>query len=159
MKTKLVINTKGHDEWLTPPHIINSLGEFDMDPCAPTDRPWDIAKKHYTKKDNGLSQIWRGRVWCNPPYGKETSKWMVKMADHNDGILLIFARTDTNNFHSYVWSQARGIFFIKGRITFCDISGKPAKYNAGAPSCLVAYGEHNADLLKNCSLTGKFLAL
>jgi len=23
------------DEWLTPPKIIKSLGEFDLDPCSP----------------------------------------------------------------------------------------------------------------------------
>lgn len=24
-----------NNEWLTPPEIIKSLGEFDLDPCAP----------------------------------------------------------------------------------------------------------------------------
>ena len=27
------------DEWLTPPSIIRSLGEFDLDPCAPLNTP------------------------------------------------------------------------------------------------------------------------
>ena len=35
------------DEWLTPPGILNRLGEFDLDPCTPIDRPWDTAKLHY----------------------------------------------------------------------------------------------------------------
>ena len=30
----------GKDEWLTPPEIIKSLGEFDLDPCSPINRPW-----------------------------------------------------------------------------------------------------------------------
>jgi hypothetical protein len=38
----------GKDEWLTPPEIIKSLGEFDLDPCSPINRPWDTAKNHYT---------------------------------------------------------------------------------------------------------------
>lgn len=41
------------DEWLTPPHIIRALGEFDLDPCAPhiSRRPWNTAKRHYTGDD------------------------------------------------------------------------------------------------------------
>ncbi|NCW30719.1 MAG: adenine methyltransferase, partial [Alphaproteobacteria bacterium] len=29
--------------WLTPPAVIKALGEFDLDPCASLDRPWDTA--------------------------------------------------------------------------------------------------------------------
>jgi hypothetical protein len=82
------------DEWLTPPEIIHSLGEFDLDPCSPIDRPWDTAKNHYNILDDGLSKEWNGRVWLNPPYGKEASKWLEKLSIHNNGIALIFARTE-----------------------------------------------------------------
>ncbi|GAG70885.1 unnamed protein product, partial [marine sediment metagenome] len=27
-------NTKNNGEWLTPPYIVESLGEFDIDPCS-----------------------------------------------------------------------------------------------------------------------------
>lgn len=52
------------DEWLTPPEIIKALGPFDLDPCAPVNRPWETAAKHYTVLDNGLTKPWHGRVWC-----------------------------------------------------------------------------------------------
>ena len=58
-----------HDEWLTPPEILRPLGAFDLDPCAPIMRPWDTAAKHLNVNDDGLSQPWHGRVWCNPPFG------------------------------------------------------------------------------------------
>jgi hypothetical protein len=29
----------GTDEWLTPPEIMARLGEFDLDPCSPVNRP------------------------------------------------------------------------------------------------------------------------
>ncbi|MFB5758983.1 DNA N-6-adenine-methyltransferase [Paenibacillus medicaginis] len=61
------------DEWLTPPEIIKGLGEFDLDPCVPINRPWDTAKNHYTIEDNGLKKKWFGKVWMNPPYGEETA--------------------------------------------------------------------------------------
>jgi hypothetical protein len=40
-------NTENNDTWLTPPTIIQSLGEFDLDPCSPINRPWNTAKNHY----------------------------------------------------------------------------------------------------------------
>ena len=85
---------EGKDEWLTPPGIIKSLGEFDLDPCSPEEykRPWSTAKNHMTLSDDGLSKEWFGRVWCNPPYGRETFKWLNKLYHHGNGLALIFAR-------------------------------------------------------------------
>lgn len=79
----------GTDVWLTPPSIIKSLGEFDLDPCAPENRPWDTAKHHYTEADDGLSKPWFGRVWLNPPYSRDIiGLWMERMAEVGNGISL-----------------------------------------------------------------------
>jgi hypothetical protein len=67
-----------NDEWLTPPEILRALGPFDLDPCAPIARPWETAAAHYTAEDDGLSKPWAGRVWCNPPFGREAVKWFVE---------------------------------------------------------------------------------
>jgi len=72
---------EGKDEWLTPPQIIKTVGPFDLDPCAPINRPWEMAANHYTVIDNGLNMPWAGRVWCNPPYGTQTGLWLAKRAD------------------------------------------------------------------------------
>jgi hypothetical protein len=91
--------TDGHDEWLTPKYITDTLGPFDLDPCSPGDRrPWDTATYHLDESDNGLAAPWFGKVWCNPPYGRETFKWLSKLADHGNGIALVFARTETAGF-------------------------------------------------------------
>lgn len=71
--------------WLTPPYLLRSLGDFDLDPCAATNRPWDTAKNHYTKEDDGLSLEWFGRVWLNPPYGREMEPWLKRMAEYSGG--------------------------------------------------------------------------
>ena len=147
------------DEWLTPPHILKALGEFDLDPCSPIVRPWDIAKKHFSIEDDGLNQLWEGRVWCNPPYGLEAAKWLNKLADHNNGIALIFARTETKMFFEHVWNKADAILFIEGRLYFHHVSGEVARANAGAPSVLVAYGNNNVDCLKNCGIKGYLVIL
>ena len=147
------------DEWLTPPDILKALGEFDLDPCAPVNRPWDMAKKHYTIEDDGLSKIWQGRVWLNPPYGQETSRWLERMAEHEDGIALIFARTETDMFFRWVWESANAVLFLRGRLHFHTVDGVRAKANAGGPSVLIAYGFRNALELRAANLPGQFVPL
>lgn len=159
MNTAFERVSTGKDEWLTPPEIIKALGEFDLDPCAPIKRPWEIAKVHYTIEDNGLKKPWNGRVWCNPPYGNEAGKWLGRLAEHGNGIALIFARTETGSFFDHIWNKAQGILFLKGRLVFYNVDGSKPKNSAGAPSCLVAYGKENAEALKQCGLNGKFLYL
>lgn len=147
------------DEWLTPPDIIKALGEFTLDPCAPIVRPWNTAKKHYTIEDNGLKQPWEGRVWCNPPYGSETEKWLKRLAHHGNGMALIFARTETKMFFDQVWNKADALLFIEGRLHFHHVDGSRAKGNSGAPSVIVAYGKDNAELLANAPIKGKYVRL
>src|SRR5579864_8496494 len=83
------------DDWITPQHIINRLGPFDLDPCACKPQPWPTAKRMLTMDQNGLSVMWGGFVFCNPPYGRATEVWLKRMAQHGNGIALIFARTET----------------------------------------------------------------
>lgn len=142
------------DEWLTPPIIFKSLGKFDLDPCAPIKRPWPTASKHYTIRDDGLSKPWHGRVWLNPPYGRETFVWLERLADHGSGIALIFARTETRGFHDVIWKRAHAVFFFKGRLTFHHVSGKPAEAAANAPSCLVSYSEADTRAIQKSGLPG-----
>lgn len=142
----------GKDEWLTPPWLLERLGAFDLDPCAPVVRPWPMAKEHYTIKDNGLSKQWHGRMWCNPPYGREASAWLEKCGNHGNAIVLIFARTETDMFFRYVWEKADALFFLSGRLYFHHVSGECAAANSGAPSVLVAFGSSNAECLKSVDL-------
>lgn len=138
MSNNFNTNTSNNDEWLTPPEIIKALGTFDLDPCSPVNRPWDTAKAHYTIEDNGLVQPWNGRVWLNPPYGKETFLWMAKLAAHKKGIGLIFARTETKGFHREIWQKAHSIFFFEGRLRFHYVTGEQGQA-PNAASCLISY--------------------
>lgn len=147
------------DEWLTPPYILAALGEFDLDPCSPINRPWPTAEAHYTILDDGLKQPWRGRVWCNPPYGLEAAKWLDRLADHGDGIALVFARTETAMFFEHVWGKASALLFIRGRLHFHHVDGTRAGANSGAPSVLIAYGASNAQVLRDCGIAGAYVRL
>lgn len=147
------------NEWLTPPYILKSLGEFDLDPCAPVERPWNTAKQYLTIMDDGLSKNWHGRVWLNPPYGQHTGSWLSKLSDHGNGIALIFARTETKMFFDFVWGKANAVLFLRGRLYFHHLDGSKAKHNSGAPSVLIAYGDNNAQCLSNCSIDGFYVNL
>lgn len=142
----------GTTTWLTPPHILDALGPFDLDPCAAHN--WQTAKRHIILPDDGLSADWSGRVWLNPPYGSEAWEWLAKLAGHGDGIALVFARTETEGFVREVWRKADAVLFLHGRLHFHDVNGVRAKANAGAPSCLVAYGRNNVRALADCGLPG-----
>jgi hypothetical protein len=147
------------DEWLTPPDLLAALGPFDLDPCAPEVRPWPTAATHYTRADNGLDRPWHGRVWCNPPYGREAARWLRRLADHGTGTAMIFARTETAAFFDTVWNCATALLFIRGRVRFCLPDGRTAADNCGAPSVLVSYGPADAALLAQCGVNGRYVSL
>jgi hypothetical protein len=147
------------DTWLTPLELIWKLGEFDLDPCCPPVMPWSTAKVMYHEKVDGLACPWFGRVWMNPPYGPATGEWLQKLAAHGTGTALIFARTETEMFHEWVWGKATALLFLKGRLHFHREDGTRAKTNAGGPSVLAAYGDKDAMALRLADLTGFFVPL
>lgn len=151
----------GSDSWLTPPEWIAALGPFDLDPCCPPDMPWPTAKVMLTKDSaggdltkwqGGCAAPWHGRVWLNPPFGREAHMWLLKLAMHGNGIGLIPARTETEMFYECVWGKAHGVCFVKGRPHFHYPDGKRAPFNSGAPIALVAYGLNNLDALIRAGL-------
>ncbi len=140
------------DSWITPKPILDRLGPFDLDPCASTPQPWRTAAVMFTEADNGLLMPWTGFVWCNPPYGRLLGVWLEKMSMHNNGIALVFARTDTRAFQRHVWPVASMLLFIAGRITFFqpDGSSAPLGHNSGGPSVLIGYGPEARRRLELC---------
>ena len=130
-----MVSSDRHD-WGTPQEFFNTLNaefKFTLDVCATAKNA--KCKKYYTPTDNGLAQPWRGRCFCNPPYGREYPKWVRKA--HRESkkgtpviVLLLPARTDTQVFHDYIWDAKKGcarqgveVRFLKGRLTF---HGAPA---------------------------------
>lgn len=127
-------------EWYTPPELFEQLGiDFDLDPAAPSGGvTWVPARRHYSEADDGLIHPWSGRVWLNPPYGRDTGRWLDRLAEHGDGVALVYARTDTRWFHAAL-PAATAACFIAGRLSF--VRGSDGHRNtAQAPSLLLAYG-------------------
>lgn len=138
---ELMINkglmTSNTCEWATPQKFYNELNNefhFNLDPCSTKEN--HKCQNYFTKEQDGLVQKWVGyRVYCNPPYGREISKWVEKAYIENKSgtfvVMLLPARTDTKWFHDYIYKQHE-IRFIKGRLKFND-----GKNNAPFPSMVV----------------------
>lgn len=133
------------NEWATPQRLYDELNEefgFTLDPCATDDN--HKCDRYYTKEHDGLSKSWEGEVvFCNPPYGRDLAKWVLKchLEASFEGatvVMLIPARTDTSYFHRYIYN-IHEIRFIKGRLKFGDGRG-----SAPFPSMVVIMrGEAN----------------
>lgn len=143
----------GQKTWLTPPAIIEALGPFDMDPCVPDRMPWRTAARMVTKSEDGLSVSWSGTVWLNPPYGRESVPFLRRMAEHRNGVALLFGRTDTAAWHELVFPVCDAVLFMRGRIAFYREDGTQAG-TANAPSCLVSYTPHFTTKLRDANIGG-----
>ena len=129
------------NEWTTPQEFFDKLNEefnFNLDPCSTDEN--HKCDRYFTKKQDGLKQDWGGgkRVFVNPPYGTEISKWVEKsyregIKDNTLVVMLIPARTDTKYFHDFILHRSE-IRFIKGRLKFGD-----GKNSAPFPSMLVIF--------------------
>jgi ParB family chromosome partitioning protein len=140
-----VSNNSGENEWYTPPEYIAAavavMGRIDIDPAS-SDKANETVKasRYYTKDDDGLSQIWAGKVWMNPPYARGLiDKFTAKYAEYvtdgyiSEGIVLVNNATETNWFMELV-NVSDAIVFTKGRIKFMNVDleadGKPLQGQA-----------------------------
>ena len=160
MDTQSIKPSKGWDEWMTDPTWIElirtSMKSIDFDPCS------NIVAQQYVKAktfcvhpsqykvtdvikcdilEDGLSQQWKGNVFCNPPYSKGnidafTDKalyeWNERNAylddDHytkdnpyvNQMMILVNSATDAKWYHSLL-NASSATLLVKGRIKFWKI--------------------------------------
>ena len=150
-----------NDEWYTPKEIIRSLGEFDFDPASSREAHTinQSAKRFYTIQENGLKQTWEGRIWLNPPYSNPLmQQFLIRMAEHNNGIALVFSKIEAKWFHDIVFRHATAVKFLYNRIQFYRPDGTKGMQPRNG-SMLVAYGDENAVILLNNTLKGKFVFL
>ncbi len=81
------------------------LGEIDLDPAKFRGSTEDVpAKRYFTAADDGLSKVWSGRVWLNPPYERGmVEQFTEKLSESlsteggavTEAILLVNNATDT----------------------------------------------------------------
>lgn len=112
----IITGSSESNEWYTPAHIIEqaraALGGIDFDPASSAAANVVVQAEAYcTIAENGYAQPWYGKVWLNPPYGKEEGetttnavRWSRKLiAEYEEGrveaaILLVKAALGYNWF-------------------------------------------------------------
>jgi phage N-6-adenine-methyltransferase len=135
----VMMSSANHD-WETPALLFAELelefGPFDLDPCCLPETAKCV--RYFTPADDGLRQPWSGRVFCNPPYGREIGKWVRKAWEESRRgatvVLLIPARTDTSYWHDYCFKGE--VRFLRGRIYFSR-NGRTGR--APFPSAVVVF--------------------
>jgi len=118
--------------WETPDdlyHVLDTEFHFTLDTSS---------------QENGFDAFknpWTGRVYCNPPYGRDVYWWIREgylsiygnFHTAETVVFLLPARTDTRWFHEFILGKAE-IRFIKGRLRF-----KGAHASAPFPSMIVIF--------------------
>jgi len=124
-------------EWYTPAPYVEAahelMGGIDLDPASNELANRVVgAAAFYTTADDGLARPWRGRVWLNPPYGKEAgesnqARWSQHLIAHHrrgdvpEAILLVTAAPG-NQWFAPLWNYP--ICFVDHRIRFYAPTGE-----------------------------------
>jgi hypothetical protein len=115
------------EHWLTPPAflrlVLRVLGYIDQDPATNRGSVVPANDPYYAGERNGLLVSWKGKVYCNPPYGTEIMLWIRRMIEYAGDmrmaelIALLPARVDTE-WGQRVLASADAWCMWFGRITF-----------------------------------------
>ena len=157
---KHLANIKIHDLYETPPDLLREAYlKYGIYPEL------DVACNHKNYKcDHYLSETfdslcrdWNMDFFMNPPYSK-VEKFMKKAyyehkAYNVNALILVYAKTDTKWWHSYVENKAE-VHFIKGRIKFF-LNGYETKNSAPYPSCWIIYRKKISRLERTTELNKK----
>lgn len=130
--------TSKTDEWPTPKNLFAILDKefrFTLDPCSTDENA--KCSKHFTVRENGLSQDWKDEVvFMNPPYGRSIGMWMAKAYFSSrmgaTVVCLVPARTDTAWWHDFAMKGE--IRLLRGRLQF-----EGAENAAPFPSAIVIF--------------------
>ena len=133
------------DMWSTPQEFFDQLDSefgFTLDVCSTHENA--KCDQHFTESEDGLSQVWDGVCWMNPPYGRTIGKWMRKAYESSltgaTVVCLVPARTDTAWWHDYA---IRGeVRFLRGRLKFGD-----ATNSAPFPSAVIVFRPRSFQLV------------
>jgi hypothetical protein len=151
--THQLINASTSNEWYTPAPYVEAartlMGGIDLDPASCDFANQVVqASTFFTIEDDGLQYDWFGRVWLNPPYGRQQNEsnqalWSARLIEEyeshrvDQAMLLVNAVTDREWFQP-LWDYA--ICFVTPRIRFYNETIDRSDPTHG--SVLVYFGEN-----------------
>ena len=142
--TLIALQSSESNEWFTPAQYADAarelMGEIDVDPASNATANEVIkATMYYDITSNGLDKSWSGRVWLNPPYGRDNGGsnqevWSHRLIEQfqsgitKEAVLLVNANTEAKwfqPFYDYL------ICFTNHRIKFYTNDGTPSQPTQG----------------------------
>jgi len=132
-KNTAAILQSNTNEWYTPAVYVDAarrvLGGIDLDPASCEEANAVVqAARYYTQDDDGLTREWKGRVWLNPPYGRQAGTFVARLASqHAAGnvsaaVVLVNANCTDTEWFQPLW---HGILcFTRGRINFAGTTAR-----------------------------------
>jgi phage N-6-adenine-methyltransferase len=132
------------DSLETPRPLIDAIEQklgfkFDLD-AASTEQNKICA----LRLNDGLTDVWSGHVWCNPPYSRgNINKWVKRALNHANArwwnttiTLLLPANTSADWFKRCVDHKSVSFLFINKRVKFL-MDGKPTRFPASFSSVAI----------------------
>jgi len=155
-------------EWWTPRRYLDLavevMGAIDLDPasCEEANR---IVRAGEFYAVGGELKSWRGRVWLNPPYGKQTKLFVDRLLYEfrrghvSQAIVLLNVITLDRSWFKPLWQFP--ICFHYGRVKFDSpdvLSGKIKSVSTPPTGSLFAYlGDNNQRFVEVFSSVGAVL--
>lgn len=143
-------------EYFTPPHVLGAVlkyfgGNIVLDPATHPSNPTKAAYT-YTEGYSGLDKSWHWalNIFVNPPFGRQIRDWVAKIHEEASKGAHIIALLPGQRFEQQYWqdhvfcNELTAICFIRKRLSFLGLDGKPRKGNPYG-SMLYLY---NGDKLK-----------
>jgi len=135
------------DDYLTPRWVFEVMGlEFDLDVAAP---PWETfvpAKHKFTQAEDGLAQLWEGRVWMNPPWSTP-ALWAARFLEHRHGVAVL--PTNKSQWVIDLWNEADGVCLPARWFSWPGPGGDGRDASVWISWFFVAFGEECVSALDN----------
>lgn len=165
--TAHVGHAAGDSEWYTPPEFIEAavatMGGIDLDPASTAEANRIVkAEQFFAAGDDGLTKVWAGRVWMNPPYSQPLIAQFVEKLiqsyesnDVSEACVLVNNATETDWFQMLLESAA-SVCFPRGRVRFWH----PSKQSAPLQGQGIVYvGSHGKRFANSFSDFGPILVI
>ena len=133
---QLINQTSGNTEYYTPPAIVEAarqvMGGIDLDPASSLmANAYVNAHQYYNELHDGLSKVWRGRVWMNHPFGRNSNPaWIFNLIDHHERGLVEQACCITFACTSEAWFRplfAYPMCFLSPRTNYLGPDGETVR--------------------------------
>lgn len=126
----------GTPDWIFDP--LNQEFQFTVDPAS--SELLYKCERHWTKKEDGLAQKWRGeRLFINPPFdAKDLKLWVprayeeFRISKETVSVMLVPVKSDQSWWHEYALKAERR--FIKGRVRF-----EGTQFGSPIPVCVLVF--------------------